>query len=390
MKRPFRLIANSTLFKDFFDNEKSGGVLLIFCTLISITIANSEYGVLYTNMWSLNIGMYSITHWINDGLMTLFFLMIGLELNREVCNGELSNFKDALNPVIGALGGMLLPACIFVLFTFGKAQQSGMGIPMATDIAFAVGVLSLLGDRVPSSIKIFLTALAVIDDLGAIVVIALFYSQSIAWIYLLGAVFTLAILFTINRMKIQFLFVYLIGGFILWYFMQKSGVHATISGVLLAFVIPFGDGSSSSISNKLLRALHKPVVFLILPLFALANTAIKFESSFEQLVFSPHGIGVILGLLIGKPLGIFTFVWLAVRLKWSRLSVDFTFKQLIGVSILGGIGFTMSIFIALIAFTNQQWIEESKLAILIGSGFSALIGFIALRFSLPKKTIDHS
>ncbi len=266
------------LFTGFFESEKAGGLLLILCTVVSLILANSAIGNAYHHFWLMEFSGQSIEYWINDGLMTIFFLLIGLELEREIYKGELSNIKDALLPIFGAIGGMFIPAGIFLFFNYGTATQSGAGIPMATDIAFALGILSLLGSKVPTSLKIFLTALAVMDDLGAILVIAVFYTKTILWSNLLIAMGIYVVLLVLGRLKVNNLIPYLIGGVIMWYFMLHSGVHATITGVLLAFAIPFGKGGKKSTSYILQHFLHKPVAFIILPVFALANTAIVLSS----------------------------------------------------------------------------------------------------------------
>ncbi|HMI08537.1 MAG TPA: Na+/H+ antiporter NhaA, partial [Flavobacterium sp.] len=256
------------LFSGFFESEKAGGLILVIVTIASLTLANSQWQSDYIGFWETSIAGHNFTHWINDGLMTIFFLLIGLELEREIYCGELSSIKNAALPIFGALGGMLVPAGIFLLLNFGTATQSGAGIPMATDIAFAIGILSLLGNRIPVSLKIFLTALAVIDDLGAIIVIAIFYTASLAFTNLFIALGIFAVLLLLNRMKIHNLIPYLIGGAAMWYFMLHSGVHATITGVLLAFAIPFGNGDENAPAARLQHFLHKPVAFIILPLFA--------------------------------------------------------------------------------------------------------------------------
>lgn len=377
-------------FKAFFQSEKSGGLLLLFVTLLSLFLANSIFQTDYIAFWETNIGHHSITHWINDGLMTIFFLLIGLELEREIYQGELTSIKNASLPIFGALGGMLVPAGIFLLLNFGTATQNGAGIPMATDIAFAIGILSLLGNKVPSSLKVFLTALAVIDDLGAIIVIALFYTTSISFINLALAFGVLGVLFIFNRMKVHNLFVYLIGGVIMWYFMLNSGVHATITGVLLAFVIPFGDGSKNTSSYKLQHFLHKPVAFFILPLFALANTCIAINSDWHEGLSHPNALGIIIGLVVGKPLGITLFALLGVTLGVCTLPKDLKWSYVIGAGMLGGIGFTMSIFITLLAFDEPEVITFSKIAILLASFIAGLLGFIYLKLSLSKKKVKHA
>ncbi|MCX6186606.1 MAG: Na+/H+ antiporter NhaA, partial [Bacteroidetes bacterium] len=340
----------SKIFKEFFESEKAGGIILMLCTLLSILFVNSSYSETYLNIWHWPLFGENIEHWINDGLMAIFFLLIGLELEREVYNGELSNLKNALLPMMAALGGMVLPVIVYAGFNMKAGNLSGAGIPMATDIAFALGILSLLGNRIPASLKVFLTALAVIDDLGAILVIAIFYTGSIIWSNLLISLGIFGLLLILNRLKVYSLIPYLIGGVCMWYFMLHSGIHATITGVLLAFAIPFDKGDESSISIKLQYFLHKPVAYLILPLFALANTAIIIQTDITRVLTEPNSLGIALGLIIGKPLGILLFSYVAVLVGWCRLPEDVNWKQIFGAGILGGIGFTMSIFITLLAF----------------------------------------
>jgi NhaA family Na+:H+ antiporter len=378
-------------FTAFFQSEKASGLLLLFVTVVSLLLANSSIQTQYITFWNTEIGHHSITHWINDGIMTIFFLLIGLELEREMYHGELANIKNAILPIFGALGGMIIPAGIFLLLNYGTPTQNGAGIPMATDIAFAIGVLSLLGNRIPGSLKIFLTALAVIDDLGAILVIALFYTQTIAFDNLLYAFIIMAVLFVLNRRKVHHLAPYLIGGAFMWYFMLNSGVHATITGVLLAFVIPFGDGGKKTASYQLQHFLHKPVAFLILPLFAMANTCIPIHGNWHEGLSHENSIGIILGLVVGKPLGIWLFSFLAVSLGICSLPKDLKWKNILGAGMLGGIGFTMSIFITLLAFKNddEEVIVFSKIAILIASFVSGTFGFLWLKltFKSSKKSI---
>jgi len=377
------------LFKDFIESEKAGGIILIFCTLISLLVANSPYGESYMHFWHQNIGTHSLVHWINDGLMTIFFLLIGLELEREVYAGELSNIKNALLPISAALGGMLLPAGLFLLLNFGTDTQSGAGIPMATDIAFALGILSLLGNRVPTSLKIFLTALAVIDDLGAILIIAIFYTGDLNWINLGIALSIFGVLLILNRLKVHNLIPYLIGGVFMWYFMLNSGVHATITGVLLAFAIPFSSGSKKSSSIMLQHFLHKPVAFFILPVFALANTAILLNSDWHYALSHHYTIGIALGLILGKPIGIALFSYLAVKLKICKLPYDINWKAVIGVGFLGGIGFTMSIFITLLAFSDDEHIDNSKIMILVSSLIAGAIGLVYLKSVLNDNSHEE-
>lgn len=373
------------LFTQFFESEKSGGIILLICTLFSILSTNFFIGESYPAFWHLKIGVFPIEQLINDGLMTVFFLLIGLELEREIYVGELSQIKNALLPILAALGGMLFPAGLYFISTFNTPFQKGIGIPMATDIAFAIGILSLLGKRVPTSLKIFLTALAVIDDLGAILIIAIFYSKTIDWVYLglAGAIF--AVLLLLNKLKVNKISPYLILGAILWYCMLHSGVHATITGVLVAFVIPFQNGDERSISYKLQQYLHKPVSFFILPLFALANTAILLHTNTtEETLFPVYAIGILAGLIVGKPLGIFLFSFLATKLKWAQLPEDLSWKTILGAGLLGGIGFTMSIFITLLAFEKTSVINTAKLYIILASLLAGLLGLFFLKNTLKE------
>jgi NhaA family Na+:H+ antiporter len=373
----------STLFKEFTESEKAGGLILIACTLVSLLLANSDFGPQYTQIWETQFAGHSLGHWINDGLMAIFFLLIGLELEREIYLGELSNFKDALLPMFGAVGGMLIPAGIFLLFNYGTPTQSGAGIPMATDIAFALGILSLLGNRVPLSLKIFLIALAVMDDLGAILVIAIFYTKTLLWSNLLIALGIWAVLwFMGKKLRVRNLLPYLIGGVAMWYFMLNSGVHATITGVLLAFAIPFDRGDEKSSSYILQHFLHKPVAFFILPIFALANTSIIMGTGIMDSLAENYSLGIALGLLVGKPVGIFLLTFAAVAMGLCKLPGDLDWKAIIGVGFLAGIGFTMSIFITLLAFDDQTIINNAKFVILIASLAAAIMGLISLRLAL--------
>lgn len=377
----------SKLFKDFFESEKAGGFVLIACTLLSLWLTNSYFGDDYLSLWHFQIGHHSFEQWINDGLMTIFFLLIGLELEREIYAGELSNVKNALLPIFAAVGGMLVPAGLYLFLNYGTETQSGAGIPMATDIAFALGILSLLGSRVPVSLKIFLTALAVIDDLGAILIIAIFYTKNLVWSNLFIALGIFAFLLVLNRLKVRNLIPYLVLGVVMWYFMLNSGVHATITGVLLAFAIPFGNGNTKSTSYILQHFLHKPVAFIILPLFALANTAIVLNSDWHQALSHNYTLGIAAGLIIGKPIGIWLFSFLAVKLKMCQLPEDLNWQSIFGVSFLGGIGFTMSIFITLLAFSDAEHINNAKIMILISSSIAAIFGLLYLKASLNKSNL---
>jgi len=371
------------LFQEFFNSEKAGGLVLIACTLLSLLAANLFPGLGYAEFWSRDISGHTLQHWINDGLMTIFFLLIGLELEREIYAGELSGFRNAALPVFAAAGGMLAPAGLFMAVAHGTPAAAGAGIPMATDIAFAIGILSLLGSRAPASLKVFLTALAVIDDLGAILVIAIFYTSSLVCLNLLVPMAIFFFLLLLNRLKIHILWPYLLGGGLLWFFMLHSGIHATISGVLLAFAIPFGDGSEKSPSYRLQHFLHKPVAYLILPLFALANTGLPLARDWYHGLVEPVSVGIFLGLIVGKPLGIYLFSLAGVKAGLCSLPDDLRWKHIAGTGFLGGIGFTMSIFITLLAFSDEGLIGEAKIAVLLASVVAGIIGYTWLRKALP-------
>jgi Na+:H+ antiporter, NhaA family len=374
----------TVLFKDFFESEKASGLVLLVCTAVSLLLANSSASEYYFSLLHVEFAGNTLTHWINEGLMTIFFLLIGLELERELYNGELSNKKNALLPLVGAIGGMIIPAGIYLLFNYGTPLQSGAGIPMATDIAFALGILSLVGNRVPASLKIFLAALAVIDDLGAIIVISVFYTATIAWFYLLAVLLIWGLLFLLNRLKVHNLIPYIVGGIAMWYCMLHSGVHASIAGVILAFVIPFGTGAEKSTSYILQKALHKPVAFFILPLFALANTAIIISTNPLQIFTQHYSIGILLGLSIGKAIGIFLFCMLAIKLGICILPKELKRIHIIGAGFLGGIGFTMSVFITMLAFNDDAIINNAKLVIIFSSFVAGLIGYVILKLALRK------
>ena len=368
----------------FLESEKSGGLVLLFCTIGSIFISNSLLGESYQHLWHNPVLTKPIEFWINDGLMTIFFLQVGLEIEREIYIGELNDFKKALLPIIAAIGGMVVPASIHFMFNKGLPSQNGYGIPMATDIAFSLGVLSLLGNRVPFSYKVFLTALAIIDDLGAILIIALFYSSHISLLYLGLAATVFIVMIILNRMNVLAIWIYLLLGCAIWFCMHRSGIHATITGVLLAFAIPFRAGDAQAPSTKLQHQLHWPVTFLILPLFALANTALVIPPSFVNDLVSHNSLGIMLGLMIGKPLGILLFAVVGSWLGWCALPNNLRLSHLFGIGLLAGIGFTMSIFITLLAFNDEALIDSSKIAVMMGSLFSGVAGFGILRLLLNK------
>lgn len=380
----------SKTFTNFFNSEKAGGIVLIVCTIVSLLMTNSPIGENYLKLWHFYAAGLSIEHWINDGLMAIFFLLIGLELKRELKNGELSDIKNALLPIFAAIGGIVTPASIHFALNRGTDAQAGMGIPMATDIAFALGVLALLGSRVPASLKIFLTALAVMDDLGAIIVIAVFYTAKLSTAYLFGAIIVFGILFLLNKAGVKKLIPYLLGGVLMWGLMLKSGVHATIAGVLLGLIIPLSDreDDEESPAHRLEHFLHNPVSFGILPIFALANTGIIIGAESLKTLINHNEIGIWTGLIVGKPIGITLFSFLAVSIKICKLPLDLNWKHIFGAGLLGGIGFTMSIFITNLAFAgNAAEISGSKMAILLASLVAGTLGFTWLKlFGEPEAT----
>lgn len=369
-------------FKEFFSNSQSSGILLVFCVLISLMIANSSASTGFQSFLDQSWGPYSVSVWINDGLMAVFFLLVGLEIKRELLDGELSNFKNASLPIFAAIGGMLVPAVIFTLFNHGTEYSKGWAIPMATDIAFSLAIISMLGKSVPSAVKVFLAALAIVDDLGAIVVIAIFYTDEIHWNYLLYSGIIVAILVVLNFLKVKKHIFYLIPGCVLWYFMHHSGIHATIAGVILAFCIPASkaDNEEASPLEKLEHFLHIPVSYAIMPIFALANTNITFKAGMVDGLFSNFGYGIVFGLILGKLIGINLFSFIAIKLKISSLPDKSRWIHMIGAGLLAGIGFTMSIFIALLSYKNNQDLQDSaKFAILTASVLAGFLGYLLLK-----------
>jgi Na+:H+ antiporter, NhaA family len=382
----------TTLFLEFFESGRASGIILLMSAITAMLVANSPCGKEFLDFWHIEIGFnlgiihlkHSVLHWINDGLMAIFFLLIGLEIEREIYIGELSELKNASLPLFAAVGGMIVPALIFLSLNYGQPTQNGFGIPMATDIAFALGALALLGNRVPASIKIFLTAFAIVDDLGAMAVIAFFYADGFSLAYLLMAIGVYVFLLILNRLGVNSIPAYLLLGVLMWYLMLQSGIHASIAGVLLAFALPFRDGSPSSISYKIQHFLHKPVSFLIMPIFALANTGIVISGGFLQTIFTLNTIGIFTGLFIGKPLGIVLFSFFAVKSGLARLQEDIGWGDLLGAGFLGGIGFTMSIFITILAFGSTDIAQSSKLAIMFASLSSGGIGLWFLSRRSPS------
>lgn len=372
----------SNTFLRFFESEKSSGILLIACTVISLLITNSPGGADYLGLWQTRVGGLSLEHWINDALMAIFFLFIGLELERELYSGELSNVRNALLPMFAAVGGLGAPALIHYSLNAGTSTQPGIGIPMATDIAFALAVLAILGNRVPASLKVFVVAFAVIDDLAAIIIIAVLYTAEVSVGYLAAALAVWLLLIALNRvLRVMSLAPYLFGGALMWFLMLKSGVHATVAGVMLAFALPFSakEDDATSPSHRLEHFLHKPVAFIILPLFALANTAIPIGTEWMQNLTSMNSVGIAAGLILGKPLGVTTLCFAAVACGLCRLPADLGWRHICGAGMLGGIGFTMSIFITNLAFDgNEAIINASKMTIVLASLIAGVVGFLWL------------
>jgi NhaA family Na+:H+ antiporter len=388
------MLINLKPFRDFFKSSFAGGIILLACVIVSLIIANSAIGSDFENLLNLELGYqseilhlkYPLLLWINDGLMAVFFLLVGLEIKRELVEGELSSPKKAALPILAAVGGAIVPALIYTVLNRGSETAAGWGIPMATDIAFALAIITLLGKKVPPSLKIFLAALAIVDDLLAILVIAFFYTSELHSTYLLYAAGLLILLFGFNRFGVKKIYFYLIPGAFIWYFVHHSGIHATIAGVLVAMTLPTTPDSKESPLEKLEHLLLKPVNFIIMPVFALANTNIRIEPEMLQAVFTPLGLGIILGLVLGKPIGITLVSKLAVMLGISSLPNQAGWGHIIGVGFVAGIGFTMSIFIALLSFTgNEHLLSEAKFSVLTASVLSAVIGSVFL-ISLQKKS----
>ncbi|MDK9780559.1 Na+/H+ antiporter NhaA [Vibrio sp. B172a] len=379
--------------RDFFKMESAGGILLVIAAAIAMTIANTPLGETYQAMLHTYVFGMSVSHWINDGLMAVFFLLIGLEVKRELLEGALKSKETAIFPAIAAVGGMLAPALVYVAFNAGDPEAiSGWAIPAATDIAFALGIMALLGKRVPISLKVFLLALAIIDDLGVVVIIALFYTGDLSTMALVIGFIMTGVLFMLNAKNVTKLTPYMIVGAILWFAVLKSGVHATLAGVVIGFAIPLkGKKGEHSPLKHMEHALHPYVAFGILPLFAFANAGISLEGVSMSGLTSMLPLGIALGLLVGKPLGIFTFSWAAVKMGIAKLPEGVNFMHIFAVSVLCGIGFTMSIFISSLAFGNvsPEFDTYARLGILMGSTTAAVLGYALLHFSLPKKAAEE-
>lgn len=388
-------LINLKAFKNFFQKSSSSGIILLFCVVVSLLLANSPVAKEFSNLLETDLGFnlgsiqlrYPVILWVNDGLMAIFFLLVGLEIKREVVEGELSSFKQASLPVLAAIGGVAVPALIYHAFNHADVTTvHGWGVPMATDIAFALGVLSLLGDKVPTGLKIFLAALAIVDDLIAILVIAIFYSSDLEWMYLglAGAIFALQLIF--NRLGFLSIWWYVIPGLFMWYFIHHSGIHATIAGVLTAITLPTNTSDKDSPLEKLEHFLSTPVNFIIMPIFAIANTNITFLGGMVEGLATNMGMGIILGLFLGKPIGIFFMSWLAVKLNLGKLPEGANWIHILGLGLLGGIGFTMSIFIALLSFKLESYQIEAKFAILVASFVSGFMGYMLLNLYNKKQT----
>lgn len=349
--------------------------------VLALVVANSPAAPLYFEVLHRYVGGLSVLHWINDGLMAVFFLLVGLEIKRELIEGQLSTRGQRILPGIGAVGGMVVPAAVYIAVNRQGGELGGWAIPTATDIAFALGVLSLFGSRVPASLKVFLTALAIIDDLGAVVVIALFYTAGVSLAYLGGSAIVVALLAVLNRRRVNHLAPYLVLGTILWFLVLKSGIHATLAGVVLALTVPLRTPDSTPPLIRLERGIHKWVAFLVVPIFGFANAGVSFTGTSLASFAQPVPLGVALGLLLGKQLGVFGACWIAVRARIASLPDHATWMQFYGVSLLCGIGFTMSLFIGLLAFASPDLQDQTKIGVIAGSAASAVLGGAVIMFA---------
>lgn len=367
----------------FLKDEAAGGYVLMVAAALALVVANSPLAESYFHALHAQLGPMGLQHWINDGLMALFFLLVGLEIKREVLDGQLSKPADVLLPGAAALGGVILPAAIYLFFNARHPESvAGWAIPSATDIAFALGVLALMGPRVPTSLKVFLTAIAIMDDLAAIVIIALFYTEQLHLLALAGAGVVLLLLIALNRLKVLVLWPYLLLGAVLWFLVLKSGIHATLAGVALALTIPLRADDHSPL-HRLEHALHKPVAFVITPIFGFANAGLSFAGVGLSALLDPVPLGVALGLFLGKQVGVFGVTFGLVKAGWARLPRGASLSQLYGVAVLCGVGFTMSLFIGGLAFSDPLLIDETKIGVLAGSLASALVGMAILRVAKP-------
>ena len=376
---------NIKQFCEFIRSYATGGAILIVCIITSLLLANSPLNQTLNNVLHTAIGPYQTLSWINDGLMAIFFLLVGLEIKDEVLNGQLSDRRSATLPVFAAIGGMLVPAGIYAIINHNTTTASGWGIPMATDIAFVVAIINVLKSRVPHSLQVFIKALAIVDDLGAIIVIALFYSAGLHATYLLLALGMFAIQMVFNNLKVKYLAAYLIPGVLMWYFVHHCGIHATVAGVLTAMAIPHDVKANYSPLKKLIHWLENPVNFIIVPLFALANSNINIgESLAGGNIINHLSAGILFGLFLGKPIGITLFSWLAVKLNLSKLGKGVIWSQVWSIGQLAGIGFTMSIFVSLLSFANTGLQNQAKFTILVTSLLAAIVGYLMLTYRKIK------
>jgi NhaA family Na+:H+ antiporter len=380
----------------FIRNESAGGILLLFCTIVALIIANSDLASSYNEILhtyitigykEVSISM-SILHWINDGLMAIFFLVVGMEIKRELAIGELKSLKKTILPISAAIGGMIVPAIIFAAFNFNEPTISGWGIPMATDIAFALGILSLVSKKAPKGIVVFLTALAIVDDLGAIIVIAIFYTSQISFTALLLGMLALIALIIANKFKINSTSLFIVLGIILWICLLKSGIHATIAGVLLGLTLPVGKTESEFETSMLYKIEHALVpwsTFLVMPIFALANSGITINpSNISTSLASPVSLGIIFGLFVGKQLGIFGTSYILLKLNIATLPSEVTKMHIYGASILGGVGFTMSLFVSSLSFSDDSILSTAKISVIVASVLAAIFGTVIFKI-LDKK-----
>ncbi len=378
---------------NFVKLESSSGIILLAAGLVALILSNSNFADAFNHILHLklyfgtNLPLFykSIQHWINDGAMVIFFFCIGLEIKREFLEGELSMPSQAILPVIAAFGGMAIPAIFYLLFNFNNPETfQGWAIPSATDIAFSLGVLSLLGKRVPISLKIFLMALAIIDDLGAIIIIALFYSTDLELLSLFVVLFILFFLYLSNKRNLQNIWIYIFLGFLLWIFIQNAGIHATISGVLLAIFIPHEKTKQGSLLTCAENKLHPWVAYLIMPLFALTNAGVYLGNVSLASLSNPVPLGIMTGLFFGKQIGVFFTTFLLIKMGYARLPSESNWIQMYGIAVLTGIGFTMAMFINFLAFDTDVYINQAKIAILIASFASAVLGYILLNFKSSR------
>ncbi|GAA5624752.1 Na(+)/H(+) antiporter NhaA [Brucella sp. NBRC 12953] len=380
-----------SIMRRFLDSESAGGIVLMAAAALALIVANSPFSKAYFGALQSYIGPLSLSHWINDALMAIFFLLVGLEIKREFLDGQLASWPNRILPGIAAAGGVVVPALIFVAFNYNDPEKvHGWAVPSATDIAFALGVLSLLGSRVPSSLKVFLATLAILDDLAAVIIIAIFYTAEISMPYLGAAFATAAVLFAMNRLGVMKLLPYLIGAAILWFFVLNSGVHATVAGVVAALMIPLKPAKAkpddmTSPLHTLEHALAKPVAFFIVPVFGFANAGISFTGMTPSIIFDTLPLGIMLGLFVGKQLGVFGAAWLAIKTGLAQRPMGASWGQIYGVSLLCGIGFTMSIFIGLLSYQSELLQAETKIGVLTGSALSAICGYVLLRMLAKPK-----